>query len=686
MKVKSKLIKPILLTTSLVSIIPTTSIVVVSCSNSSNENTKFNQEDIDKQYQIFNSSLVISKIKDNLYFENFDFENVMDINEVNKYISIKKLSNQFIYEFKANKKTDSVDIVMKVFSKNKDGNKGNELKPSSDALSKIEIKNVKSLSSEEKSQLNNVYNQWKNNVQITIKNNDGQTLNNKQDILPSYLQSPNVTFEWDKSFSANLSDKFEIKYTFEKYDDINGEISIRLDVINKITSLVYLPISKDDNLKIIDGFTNQKERSEEIKNIFTTLSQTIDVKMLANKDVPYIASGIISIDQIIEIMQFIVDNNSRPADDSSIKRINEKIDLLKNINNKWYDLLLTTSANDVIGTLNCSWIIVDKFTSYQINPQNINKTTTFNNLLKLVFQEEVDGKKVDNYSTIKNAWKAYNLLSKLEINDGKKFLPSSIENSSIQIDNNWLKNNTNINSIIPNINLNAEGYFVFSLIDEENNSIEYRFKIDLNNNLSISYNDLLGTMNIPFVMEINIKTSDDANAQKQWIKFLPATNTTNSDGKDDFTSADRTAFIKIGNFLDKDTQACSTIYQYFENNTNINIELDNANYYQLLKEQCSLQANKASSYFADEIKKQLLSSYNQNSDEFKLIESLLEKYTINLDIKNNIAIVENANNKEFDLNQEIEVSLQTASNKKVDYIKNGKPSDLPLINIKVSLI
>ena len=131
--------------------------------------------------------------------------------------------------------------------------------------------------------------------------------------------------------------------------------------------------------------------------------------------------------------------------------------------------MTTTNANDVNGTLTVEYNLFDKFTGFQIKPNNITRTATLNNMLSLTIKDENDK---EDYSQLENAYQAYNLVKTIKLLPEKSY---STEPSTIStIDLNYLTNNTNIQSIVPQFKIENE-YIMFSLKSNEITN-NFRFK------------------------------------------------------------------------------------------------------------------------------------------------------------------------------------------------------------------
>lgn len=79
---------------------------LISCSNNQTVNAK-TKDQINKQYEYFANALIKENIKNNLYFENFIFDEnnqaILNLDEINTLLSMQNLSNSYEYKFILNK-------------------------------------------------------------------------------------------------------------------------------------------------------------------------------------------------------------------------------------------------------------------------------------------------------------------------------------------------------------------------------------------------------------------------------------------------------------------------------------------------------------------------------------------------------------------------------------------------------
>ena len=175
MKFKSKTNKKLLVSFGLLSCVGLVTLPIISCSK--NNVVSLNEQQINEQFSKFYNSIEKSNIKNNLYFENFNFDNqtnkaILSVDEIGNIISIEKLSNAYQYQFELTKNIEekTIEIEMKMQLKNSTNN--SFLNPLNQQYKIKKINNIKSLDDAQKNNLNSIYQNWKTNGanSLTITN------------------------------------------------------------------------------------------------------------------------------------------------------------------------------------------------------------------------------------------------------------------------------------------------------------------------------------------------------------------------------------------------------------------------------------------------------------------------------------------------------------------------------------
>ena len=650
-------------------------LTTISCS-SNDDISKLNQQDIDQQYLFFYQSIVKEEIQNNLYFENFNFaENnqiYLSLDEINNYISLPQLSDAYDYRFKIEKYNEnnqnSINIEMQMQMKNSK-DKTFSLNPTNSIYKTKIIKNVKNLSEENKLKIQNVYQNWKNNSdgKIVIKNTDTNeilSIDKYSNVLPSYLRLDNIQIESAK-VNIDASDIFKSVQKID-FNDLEGKITITLSIIDKVTNLPFYLGEESNSKVIVENFARKIERDKEVKQIYESLSGTFDLDTLTNdKKIPFLSSGINSIEKIKQFYNAIIQIKESEKLSNALKIINDQ-------NTSWYKLEISTTANDINGNLTINWTIIDKFSSYVIKPQNPLKSTTFNKMIQLVNQNPTSPEDKDYYQ-IDNVFKVYSLLRTLELNDKSnehyKIKPSSfIQNSTSQVNNNWLLQNTNIKELFPNI-VEKGGYLSFSYGLANGKKNNFQFKVDSNSLLSS--NDINGVLSINFILQIEI----EVNSVNHFIDVLPPEKI---DGSGDYTSAIRESFIQIGKFLTEDIENSWIIYDYLEKNNNIIIEIKGQpySYFEDLINECAYDDSKVPQLLKEEIKEFIIKNTAEKDREN--VKKLLKKYDLNFNFVKSPIIV--------DVNTKKEFSTKLVATNLVSTSENGYTYVIPYINIQTGMI
>ncbi len=673
---------------------------LISCSNNQTVNAK-TKDQINKQYEYFANALIKENIKNNLYFENFIFDEnnqaILNLDEINTLLSMQNLSNSYEYKFILNKdiNNNSIKINMQLRIKNSNTDFIDYGK-----VEKI-IYSVKSLTLDEQNALNNIYDNWyKNSNKVIIKNNITNEILEQSKIstiLPSYLQMNDITFDYSTTGLNQTISKENVE-TNKIFNDYLGQIVWDLSIINSKTKLIFYPKNILHKQMIINGFANLNDRNAEIIDIFDKLSRTFSIVTLigSDKKIPYLASGVTTVEQFKSMFELInknLKNETNQYIDNILQILNDAIN-----QTKWFNLEMTSNANDITGNLVITWKLVDRFTSYEIFPSNINKITTINDMLTLSKKITENNQEVEDLSAIDNGYKAYQLLNSLEINNKYVNLPSNNIISSINID--WLLSNTNIKTLFPDIVKSQDNkYLEFSMITDSKTN-KFRFSLDLTKVTDIKPNLIIGTIQLPFIMQIQLEdlfvssTPDINNPlinSVQYIDFLPPSGKSDSSNNSSYNSAQRDAFINIGGYLTKDLEIASFIYDYFAANKDITIIINNENYFNEILNKCLDDESQISVVLKTEINDTILKAIlnNQSSTNNSLdIIKFLEKYKLEFALVKNKLSSYDSNNKIISSSEiQIKIIPNNESNiSHIEYYKNGILTSLPNVKFIIKYI
>lgn len=673
---------------------------LISCSNNQTVNAK-TKDQINKQYEYFANALIKENIKNNLYFENFIFDEnnqaILNLDEINTLLSMQNLSNSYEYKFILNKdiNTNSIKINMQLRIKNSNMDFIDYGK-----VEKI-IYSVKSLTLDEQNALNNIYDNWyKNSNKVIIKNNITNEILEQSKIstiLPSYLQMNDITFDYSTTGLNQTISKENVE-TNKIFNDYLGQIVWDLSIINSKTKLIFYPKNILHKQMIINGFANLNDRNAEIIDIFDKLSRTFSIVTLigSDKKIPYLASGVTTVEQFKSMFELInknLKNETNQYIDNILQILNDAIN-----KTKWFNLEMTSNANDITGNLVITWKLVDRFTSYEIFPSNINKITTINDMLTLSKKITENNQEVEDLSAIDNGYKAYQLLTSLEINNKYVNLPSNNIISSINID--WLLSNTNIKTLFPNIVKSQDNKYLEFSMTTNSKTNKFRFSLDLTKVTDIKPNLIIGTIQLPFIMQIQLEdlfvsSTPDINNPLvnsiQYIDFLPPSGKSDSSNNSSYNSAQRDAFINIGGYLTKDLEIASFIYDYFAANKDITIIINNENYFNEILNKCLDDESQISVVLKTEINDTILKAIlnNQSSTNNSLdIIKFLEKYKLEFALVKNKLSSYDSNNKTIS-SSEIQIKIipnNESNTSHIEYYKNGVLTSLPNVKFIIKYI
>ncbi len=673
---------------------------LISCSNNQTVNAQ-TKDQINKQYEYFANALIKENIKNNLYFENFIFDEnnqaILNLDEINTLLSMQNLSNSYEYKFILNKdiNNNSIKINMQLRIKNSNTDFIDYGK-----VEKI-IYSVKSLTLDEQNALNNIYDNWyKNSNKVIIKNNITNEILEQSKIstiLPSYLQMNDITFDYSTTGLNQTISKENVE-TNKIFNDYLGQIVWDLSIINSKTKLIFYPKNILHKQMIINGFANLNDRNAEIIDIFDKLSRTFSIVTLigSDKKIPYLASGVTTVEQFKSMFELInknLKNETNQYIDNILQILNDAIN-----KTKWFNLEMTSNANDITGNLVITWKLVDRFTSYEIFPSNINKITTINDMLTLSKKITENNQEVEDLSAIDNGYKAYQLLTSLEINNKYVNLPSNNIISSINID--WLLSNTNIKTLFPNIVKSQDNKYLEFSMTTNSKTNKFRFSLDLTKVTDIKPNLIIGTIQLPFIMQIQLEdlfvsSTPDINNPLvnsiQYIDFLPPSGKSDSSNNSSYNSAQRDAFINIGGYLTKDLEIASFIYDYFAANKDITIIINNENYFNEILNKCLDDESQISVVLKTEINDTILKAIlnNQSSTNNSLdIIKFLEKYKLEFALVKNKLSSYDSNNKTIS-SSEIQIKIipnNESNTSHIEYYKNGVLTSLPNVKFIIKYI
>ena len=576
-----------------------TPLTIVACSSSTNSN--ISQQWIDETYRKFENSILT--IENNvLYKEYFDVNNTdangwfkIDLAIINKILNNSNLENspEVQEQYFGKIENNTLLITYKLFKVEDEGQQ-QELKASF-VFDDKKISNIKSLTETDKQSINIILDKWKEHS-IKIKNDSEELQNSKYGDIPTLLLKSDRNDENNKFFSetlksftdTNAKDKnFKLKFLLDFQDQ---KINIKLNVI--FDDFLNIPIlfdktSADKQLKTITGFKENAKYQKEVEEIYKPLGRYYDLSEFnSQKEYPRLASSIYDIEQV---GIFLNEISKKETDEKKFK-LPDFFDQAKT-SNLWYELKVDINANDIIGTVNADFTIVDKFTKTEIRPQNVTKIMTLNKFHPLV----ADRDKKEDYATMENVYQAYKLFEKINLNDKNQTLAS--KDPSLNIDFKWLKDKTDFSE-----NKEFEVSFDLSQIekpeekpasnladaDATNKKVTNKFRVLKFNNKKVDQtgatpyadtedkikqeivnDDVIGVKKIPVVLQVQLDI--EGQNKDQWYTVLPHIKTINGTIEEDFSakSAD-VKYAQIGGYRDNDLDTSGKIYQEFSgDNTQI---------------------------------------------------------------------------------------------------------------------
>lgn len=636
----------ILLSTTLGFFSLASSLIVVSCS-SSNPKEEISQSFIDKQYNEFKNAYLINSYQDNLYKENFVFDDKNEVElsfkQISNFLSFKnELSNEglnYVFKGKYNEQTKELEISFQLSTKN-----GKVLEPSSsDLKTPYVIKNIKELSLEEIDSIKKIYLKWKE-FSITIENNS-QPLeqDNYKNILPSYLSKE--YFNLQAKFNEAIKDipninLFDREFNFNFNDD-EGKIDINLEIKKTFSNLEFKPSEinkkitneqeKINSIKSLEGFKKRKDRQKEIVDIYYDLSKTHNLFNL-NNNIKFnrLASSIYNTTQLKTFLQEL----NKLVNDEKKFKLPDFFDDNKN-QNLWYDLLISITANDSNGVLNVEFVIIDKFSKTEIKPTNVTRIMTITDFVSLVKKDANDSSKND-YSIIENIYKAYEVFEKIKVNKKYGQLASQVKENSQKNDNitnviNSLNNNTNLKQ---QQEFEMESEWLYQKPEgETSNKRVNKFKIKLidtdKNNMKAD--DVNGILNVPIILQIQLPDPNDS-SKLEWLDVLPPESRKISENKVSYSSKSASEkFLKIGDLRNSNIDITHKIYQQISQKNTFTIDnIDQQTFTEIASKYQSESLALIQPILDEQIKKILL----KNNDIMKEYENIIKKFNFKIELPN----------------------------------------------------
>ena len=573
-------------------------LTIVACSNSSN--LSLSQTWINQAYQSFENAII--KVENNtLYQEYFDTSKkdedgwfIIPYEIVSKILNVTEIQNnpQINEVYYGKIENSTLKIKYKIF------NGYQELSATFIQNEKV-IGGIKQLSKAQSDKLNEVLTKWQSHT-IEIKNENEKLETTKYKDIPTILLQGDRDDENNKFFSQTLKtfsdtnakdQDFKLKF---KLDFQDKKISLKLDFI--FDQNLNIPVVLDANnlkkqTKTIEGFKDNKTYQKEVEEIYKPIGRYYDLSDLNNnKNYPQLASSIYNIEQLgilLNNLKTTVNNN----DKFSLPEFFDK-DKSKNL---WYELKVSLNANDIIGTVNADFTIVDKFTKTEIRPQNVTKIMTLNKFHPLVANTE----NKQDYATMENVYQAYKLFEVINLKDDQKNQALASKDPNLNFDLNWLKTNTDFAK-----DQEFEVSFDISQIekpeekptkDQANpNLVTNKFRILKINNQQVTTtkatanqedkikaeiinDDVIGVKKIPFVLQIQLDI-EGAKAN-QWYTVLPHLKTQNGASNEEFSAKSaETKYIQVGGYCSEDLDTARKIYNEFSgDNAQLNTLATNNN-------------------------------------------------------------------------------------------------------------
>ena len=574
-------------------------LTIVACSN--NNNFNLSQSWINQAYQSFENAII--KVENNtLYQEYFDMTNkdadgwfTIPYEIVSKILNVTEIQNnpQINEVYYGKIEAGNLKIKYKIF------NGEQELSATFVQNEKV-ISGIKSLTTQQTSDITNVLTQWSSH-QIEIKNDSQKLDTNKYNTIPTILLQGDRDDENNKFFSEtlksfsekNLKDKKDFKLKF-KLDFQDEKINIKTDFIFDQNLNIPIILSKENaakQTKTISGFKKNKEYQKDVEEIYKPIGRYYDLSDLnGNKNYPQLASSIYNIEQLGILLNALKDKTTSNPDKFTLPDFFDatKTDL-------WYELKVSLNANDIIGTVNADFTIVDKFTKTEIRPQNVTKIMTLNKFHPLVANTE----NKQDYATMENVYQAYKLFEVINLKPENQNKDLASKDPNLKFDFDWLEKNTNFTK-----GKEFEVSFDTSQIEKpeekpsrdqqaDTNKVTNKFRVVKINNQKVEHtttkadakdqedkikeeiinDDVIGVKKIPFVLQIQLDNVDGTK-KADWYTVLPHLKTQNGASNEEFSAKSaETKYIQVGGYRSEDLDIANKIYQEFSGD---NIQLTRA--------------------------------------------------------------------------------------------------------------
>ena len=556
-------------------------LTIVAC-GSANGNSA-SQAWIDQKYQNFQNASLIDQ-NQLWYVEYFDQSNrnaegwfEIPPSIIAKILSIRPLDPQPLITEQYLGKIEGEEsgrkklvITYKLFKNNR------EQKPSFVPKNQ-QIENLHELTTTQHEAVQKVLDEWQKHT-IEIKNGNNSLDASKYNTIPTTLLKTDRDDESNQFFqdtlktfvttkvASNTGLKTRFSLAFNDKD-----ITIRLDlVLDEYLELPIVTKTPEQQIKTVSGFKANKTYQDEVKTIYEPLGRYYDLSEFNNQK-PYeqLASSIYDINELGVLIKTLnkLKSDKFPLPDFFDDSKKDKL---------WYELETSINANDINGTVNIDFTLVDKFTQTEIRPQNLTKIMTLTKFYPLV----QDRDNQQDYAIMENVFQAYQKFENLELKDNQKNqkLPS---NETDPIDKNWLTSNTDgfesgefSVSFTP---AQPDKPSTIRQAAQPDNQITNTFKvIKIDNNTTkktqskqVLNDDVNGIKQIPVVLQIKLDMSSDPvqpynKANEKWYTVLP--HSKSGVNEDEFTSkSEEIKYIKIGGYRTKDINISHKIYNLFTN-------------------------------------------------------------------------------------------------------------------------
>ena len=573
-------------------------LTIVACSN--NNNFNLSQSWINQAYQSFENAII--KVENNtLYQEYFDMTNkdadgwfTIPYEIVSKILNVTEIQNnpQINEVYYGKIENGNLKIKYKIF------NGEQELSATFVQNEKV-ISGIKSLTTQQTSQINTVLTQWASHS-IKIQNDSIELEQGKYNTIPTILLQGDRDDENNKFFSqtlksfsdTNLKDKKDFKLRF-KLDFQDKKINIKMDFIfdQNLNIPIILKENASKQTRSIDGFKENKVYQKDVEDIYKPIGRYYDLSDLnGNKNYPQLASSIYNIEQLGILLNDLKTKTNNNTDKFTLPDFFDatKTDL-------WYELKVSLNANDIIGTVNADFTIVDKFTKTEIRPQNVTKIMTLNKFHPLVANTE----NKQDYATMENVYQAYKLFEVINLKPENQNKDLASKDPNLKFDFDWLEKNTNFTK-----GKEFEVSFDTSQIEKpeekpswdqqaDTNKVTNKFRVVKINNQKVEHtttkadakdqedkikeeiinDDVTGVKKIPFVLQIQLDNVDGTK-KADWYTVLPHLKTQNGASNEEFSAKSaETKYIQVGGYRSEDLDIANKIYQEFSGD---NIQLTRA--------------------------------------------------------------------------------------------------------------